>query len=83
MCSLSKGDLSLFFLWLKNGLEITSHGEREIENTDDSSIIKIGWVRFANHGEYTAASVNQSVELFVHGENAMTGYTTDNRGQGA
>ncbi|KAH7969810.1 hypothetical protein HPB52_021990 [Rhipicephalus sanguineus] len=73
MCSVSKGDPPLRFRWLKNGLRISSHGERVIETTDDSSIIKIGRVRFADHGEYTcfvsndAASVNRSVELVVHG----------------
>ncbi|KAH8026603.1 hypothetical protein HPB51_022309 [Rhipicephalus microplus] len=72
MCSVSKGDPPLRFRWLKNGLRISSHGERVIETTDDSSIIKIGRVRFADHGEYTcfvsndAASVNRSVELVVH-----------------
>ncbi|XP_075742812.1 cell adhesion molecule Dscam1-like [Rhipicephalus microplus] len=72
MCSVSKGDPPLRFRWLKNGLRISSHGERVIETTDDSSIIKIGRVRFADHGEYTcfvsndASSVNRSVELVVH-----------------
>ncbi|XP_050040863.3 cell adhesion molecule Dscam1-like isoform X1 [Dermacentor andersoni] len=72
MCSVSKGDPPLRFRWLKNGLRIGSHGERVIETTDDSSIIKIGRVRFADHGEYTcfvsndASSVNRSVELVVH-----------------
>ncbi|KAL1468592.1 hypothetical protein MTO96_041392, partial [Rhipicephalus appendiculatus] len=77
MCSVSKGDPPLRFRWTKNGLGISSHGERVIETTDDSSIIKIARVVFADHGEYTcfvpndAASVNRSLELVVHGESVM------------
>ncbi|KAK8784019.1 hypothetical protein V5799_009616, partial [Amblyomma americanum] len=73
MCSVSKGDPPLRFRWLKNGLSIGSHGERIIETTDDSSIIKFGRVRFVDRGRYVcfvsndAASVNRTVELVVHG----------------
>ncbi|XP_077518318.1 cell adhesion molecule Dscam1-like [Amblyomma americanum] len=72
MCSVSKGDPPLRFRWLKNGLSIGSHGERIIETTDDSSIIKFGRVRFVDRGRYVcfvsndAASVNRTVELVVH-----------------
>ncbi|KAL1473048.1 hypothetical protein MTO96_038964 [Rhipicephalus appendiculatus] len=88
MCSVSKGDPPLRFRWTKNGLRISSHGERVIETTDDSSIIKIARVVFADHGEYTcfvpsdAASVDRSLELVVHGESVMPWYRTGNRGQG-
>ncbi|KAH7953666.1 hypothetical protein HPB49_010979 [Dermacentor silvarum] len=53
---------------------IGSHGEWVIQATDDSSIIKINRIRFADHVEYTcfvfddARSVNRSVELDVHAE---------------
>ncbi|KAH9373260.1 hypothetical protein HPB48_005005 [Haemaphysalis longicornis] len=76
MCSVSKGDPPLRFRWLKNGLSIGSHGERAIETTDDSSIIKFGRVRFVDRGRYVcfvsndAASVNRTVELVVHGKQA-------------
>ncbi|KAG0421740.1 hypothetical protein HPB47_002400, partial [Ixodes persulcatus] len=72
MCSVSKGDPPLRFRWLKNGLTIGSHGDRSIEATDDSSIIKFARVRFVDRGSYVcfvsndAASVNRTVQLVVH-----------------
>ncbi|KAH7968024.1 hypothetical protein HPB52_005343 [Rhipicephalus sanguineus] len=86
MCSVSNGGPPLCFLWLKNGLRISCHGQRVIETPDDSSIIKIGRVRLADHSQFTclvsndAASVNRSVERVVHGEKAVAWYQTGSHG---
>ncbi|KAH7969635.1 hypothetical protein HPB52_020610 [Rhipicephalus sanguineus] len=86
MYPVSNGDPQLRFRWLKNGLRISYHAQRVIETPDDSSIIKIGRVRLADHSQFTclvsndAASVNRSVERVVHGENAIAWYRTGSHG---